>query len=408
MTAAVRSDILDDAGWEAAQIISGDLSPQDASPAAVLLAARATDASERDVMDDIIEYQQAGYTPSGKSGPRVSDYGACARRVWYRETPPDGFVPVPVTIYDRHAALGTIIHAAGAVARAARYPWRRYEYTIPIPGLARPGRIDEYDPILGEVVDDKTAGARKWEWIGADGPTAESWGQGFIYGLALDAMGLPVRIITIIVINRDHGQEEHHSRPFDPVTAQAYLDELLSIAMALDFGVEPERERRGPNVDFECRVCPAQGACWNIAAAKKAGRSPESWTLLGETFDDLSVEWAGQHLIDLAKTRLAAKVDEDAAKALIQGVPPGLYGNVRIVEDSHTYTDYRVPYERIRDMYMTLHEMEALPPTAPHPNDLIRPRPSRSKTTTAKPMRQADIKAREKAAKAKAAEGAPA
>lgn len=394
---AERSGVLDETGWEAARIFSGDLAPEDASPAALLLAARAADAATRDAMDDIVEAQRAAYTPSGMTGPRVSDYGACSRRVWYRESPPAGYVPDPVTIYERHAALGTIIHAAAAAARSARYPWRRYEFEVRVPGLDRPGRVDEYDPVTGEVVDNKTVGSRKWEWVGPDGPADEAWGQGFIYGAALSDMGLPVQTITIFVINRENGQEEHHHRPFDPETAQEYLDTLLSQAMMLDLGVEPPRERPGPSTDFECRVCPARGHCWDIPAATAAGRSPESWVKLGPSPDGMTIEWAGQEAIDANKARLQAEKKEDEARALIQGVTPGTYGDVRIVDSWGTSVDYKGAWAQMDGMYRTLYDMGALPEAAPDPRLMAGPRTRKTKTQTAKPLRKADIVARDKA-----------
>jgi hypothetical protein len=125
---SVNADVLAAAALAAGQDVPG------ASPAARALAAAALEAADREVMDDITDALQAAYVPSGNHGPRVSDVGSCRRSVYYRETPPAGFEPEP-KMYVRQAALGTIIHAKAAEVRAERYPWRRYEFEVAVPGL---------------------------------------------------------------------------------------------------------------------------------------------------------------------------------------------------------------------------------------------------------------------------------
>jgi hypothetical protein len=365
----------------AAAIASGTEVP-DATDSARALAAAALAAADREVMADIVAHLAAAYTPSGRSGPRVSDFGSCRRSVWYREAPPDGFTPDPAQ-YDRQAALGTILHAAAATARAARYPWRWYEYELTIPGLDKPGRVDEYDPVLGVVSDLKTGGTRKWDRIGEDGPDGSVWGQVLIYGLALDAAGLPVRTVRIMVVNRDTGAEEHYVRDYDPAAARAALDELVELATALDFGVVPPRDGYGPSTDWQCRSCFARSHCWNVAAAAEAARSPESYTVLGADPDDESIVWAAEQFLAAKAARSAADEAYEVAKALIQGIEPATYGEIVIDTGRSTTVEYKDGFERVVALY-GLSEANR-PPVA----EIAEPTKKTSRYTTARRVRAA-------------------
>jgi CRISPR/Cas system-associated exonuclease Cas4 (RecB family) len=334
------------------------------------LAAEALAVADRDVMDDIVEALDADYVPSGNTGPRVSDVGSCRRSVWYRESPPEGFVADPPQ-YQRQAALGKLIHDKSAEVRSKRYPWRLYETEVTIPGLDKKGRFDEYDPILGEVVDDKTVSVRRWEMVGADGPDESAWGQALLYGLALEDMGLPIQTVRIIVINRDTGDEEHHRRPYDPAAARAVLDDLVELATMLDIGVVPPRDGLGPRADWQCRSCVARSHCWNIPAAEEAGRSPESFTLLGEDPDEQAIIWAGERKLAATKAKNEAEKEEDVAKALIDGIE-GEHGDLVFTSNRRSMPEYKESFERAVQLY-------ALP-------DQDRPGPSE----VAEPVRRID------------------
>jgi CRISPR/Cas system-associated exonuclease Cas4 (RecB family) len=341
---SVDADVLAAAALAAGQDVPG------ASPHARQLAEWALSVADRQVMDDIVEALADAYVPSGNRGPRVSDVGSCRRSVYYRETPPEGFTPEP-RAYERAAALGSIIHAKSAEVRAERYPWRRYEFEIEIPGLDKKARVDEYDPVLGEVTDDKTAGNRRWEMVGEDGPAESAWSQAAVYAYALDEMGMPVRSLRIIVINRDNGAEEHFRREYDPAVARAALDDLIELATMLDLGIVPPRDGSGPTNDWQCRGCVARSHCWNIPAATDAGRSPESFTILGAAPDDPTIIWAGEKVMAARELRLAAERAEKDAKVLIDGIPPGEYGDLVIKTTRREMPEYKESFERAVQLY---------------------------------------------------------
>lgn len=358
-----------------------------------VLADRAIAAAEAPLMGDIVAHLDDQHVPSGKTGPSPSDAGACRRALWYRDRPPADYTPR--TIDARRAAIGTLIHQAGARARAGRYPWRMYELQVDVPGLVRAGRVDEYDPVLGRVIDWKSAGERKWDIIGDDGPTPDQWAQVRIYGYALDAGGYPVRELQIITVNRDTGEEEEFLEAYDPQRALAALDDLIEVGLMIDGGVLPPRDGYGP-ADWRCQWCPALNHCWNVDAAKAAERSPESYTLLGAIPEDPSIVWAGLELIRLSAERLALEKSEDRAKALLQGIKPGKYGadradgGIEIADKWNTGRSYKEAFEKLLACYVLPEEQR------PAVEELAEVPTTRSKSTVAKRPRAATRTARKK------------
>ncbi|MEU7591170.1 hypothetical protein AB0A95_33360 [Micromonospora sp. NPDC049230] len=323
-------------------------------PPAYALALAATDAEARPVMDDIVEHLDGEHVSSGRKGPSASDAGKCRRQLWYRDRPPADYVPR--VIDSRRAALGTIIHKAGADARSLKYPWRRYELTCSVPGLDRDCRTDEYDGVLGRVGDWKSAGQAKWGVVGAGGPTVDNWAQVRINAYALDMAGYPVREVEIITINRDTGDEEPFREKYDPALSLAALDALLEAATMIEAGIVPPRDGLGPS-DWRCQWCPALEHCWQTARAAKLGRSPESLVALGEVPDDPSIAWAAREVLRLSAKRLELEKLEKLAKSLLQGIPPKEYdqgapdGGVELYDDWSTSYAYKAAYERLRDLF---------------------------------------------------------
>lgn len=339
---------LDPVVWTAAILASGE-EVSDAPPEARQLAAQALAVADRQAMDDIADHLDAEYVSSGQSGPRVSDVGACRRAVWYREQPPEGYEPLP-EMYRRPATVGSVIHRAAEQARKVRYPWRFYELPVQVPGLDRPAKIDEYDPVLGEVTDDKTAGDWRWEQFGDEGPSDADWDQVGVYGLALESQGLPVRTLRIIAIRRENGDEEHFRRTYDPAAAQKALDRLVELATALDLGVVPPRDGVGPS-SFPCKMCPARAHCWNMDAAAAAGRSPESYTVLGAEPDDPTIAWAAEQAVAAQTVKRDAAKAAKAADALLEGIEPGEYGDYEIRPRRRDMPDYKGSFTRLLDLY---------------------------------------------------------
>lgn len=355
-------------------------------PAAYALALRALDAEAGSYMEPIVAGIRGEYVPSGSTTPRPSDAGACPRSVWYRVAPPDGYVP-RTDIDEARAAIGTLIHKAGERYRPVRFPWRRFEMRVQIPGLERVGYIDEYDPVTGTVFDTKSAGRAKWVIL-ADGPPEDMWKQLRIYGWALYLADYPVRRLCIWGVNRDTGADEQHWEEFDPATAVAALDELVALATMLDAGQVPERTGRGPR-DWRCQWCEALNHCWNVDRATELGRGPVSLTILGEEPGTPAIVHAGREFLRVSKDLRDLEGRAKFLKDLLQGLPVGPYGadredgGVEIVNHVSTSVGYKEAYERLVDLW-SLPEGER-----PSLAELPAPEVKKSVTQTAKTPRKA-------------------
>jgi len=251
-----------------------------------------------------------------------SDASSCRKAVEYRENPPADYEPIPT---DKRAALmGTLVHEGVRRIRKRRYPWRLFELPVDVPGLDRPGKCDEYDPMVGVVNDLKTAGDWKWEAIAEDGPPQGEWEQAQMYALGLARAGHYVTEVRITYVQRANGKDEVYVRPYDEAFALAAVDKLVAVLDALDAGLPLPRDREGPSTDTVCRVyCPARDHCWNVPAAEAAQRSPESWTLV---HDDEDVEYQLSTYAEARTVEGDAKKTKERAKALLDGVPEGQYG----------------------------------------------------------------------------------
>jgi hypothetical protein len=286
-----------------------------------------------------------------------SDVGSCPRQVWYREAPPDGYVPLPEDT--RKADAGTAFHAGITEARAALYPWREHKVRIVIPGLDRDGEGDEYDPITATLEDWKTAGKATWDHIGVHGPRERAWKQGFIYAYALRLAGRLVERVRLRYINRETGEEEVFTREYDEAYALAALGELVNLVTMLDAGLEPLRAGRGPDVDPLCDLCPARMHCWNIPAARAAGLTPQTYTVHGPnpTAEDPQVVWAVEEAGRARLERLDREKDEKAYKALAD-VPEGVYGTFEVTRGGGRKAQHKEAFE---ELLTRLEEWNATP-----------------------------------------------
>lgn len=284
---------------------------------------------------------------SGQLSVRPSDVGGCHRKVWYRNFPPADYTPEPTD--ERAATMGNIIHDGVLHARSALYPWREHEKSVAIPGLDREGKIDEWDPMLGVVADVKTVGDRRFDGaIRENGPDESMWAQVLIYALALVRLGLTVRVVRLLCVDRDNGHEEVFQRAFDGDAAHRSLSELTNLADTLDdyrqavadgdldlaASLVPDRpEYARDHKSFPCGWCPARMHCWNVEQAKAIGRSPESLTLLGPDPADAAIELVLRDYADARTAKSAAGKDQEAAKAMLDGIPERTYGGM---EYGHT------------------------------------------------------------------------
>ena len=255
----------------------------------------------------------------------ASDTSTCPRKIQYRNRPPEGFVPDPED--NREARMGTIIHNEITPQLRVLFSWGMFAYKVRIAGLDRDSELDMYDPITGVLTDFKTAGDWRWEQLADDGPEWSTWEQVLLYGLALIEAGYNVTRLRLVYVKRCNGHDETHEMDFDMAAAEAARDRLLGWAEMLDRGEDLPKTGTGPSTDALCKRCFARSHCWNIPRANELGRSPENLTVLGEEPVDAEVAWAIEQKVAASAARLAAEKAEEQAKALVEGIAPGRYGD---------------------------------------------------------------------------------
>lgn len=322
------------------------------------LAYKAVDAQATRLGKSLREYDRQERVKHYKNAPRkpgewsigASDTTTCPKKIEYRNKPPEGFVPDWED--GREALMGKMIHDQTTEALKALYPWRLYGLKVTIKGLDRQSELDWFDPLTGDLTDLKTAGDYKWDSLGDHGPDEDVWGQPFLYGLALEDMGYDVRTITLVYLHRAKGHDEPFTRPYDRAFAEKYRDQLLGYAQALDLGIPLEKTEPGPSHSELCRRCFARSDCWNLVPAAAAGRSPESYTILGPTPADEDIIWAISEKVRTSAERLAADKAEDQAKTLLEGIEAGRYGDFEGYEAwSPGGTDWKAWAETLATYY---------------------------------------------------------
>lgn len=271
------------------------------------------------------KHRKARPSEPGKWRIGVSDVDTCPKAIEYRNRPPEDFVPDWED--KREALVGTIIHEGVEARMRLAYPWRLFEQWIEIPGLDRDGRYDWYDPIIAQVGDTKTAGDWRWDRVGEHGPDEDTWGKVMLYGLALEEQGYPVETVRLDYIKRANGHDEPFVRPYDRKVAERARDRLLGYATALDLGLPLERKGEGPDRDPLCKRCFARSHCWSIEKARSVGRSPYSFTILGEDPETDAIAAAIGRMVAARTVARTAKDDQEREKDLLDGIEPGRYGD---------------------------------------------------------------------------------
>jgi hypothetical protein len=371
--------------------------PADAMAEAAMIA------DDRTIRETIAAYEKRkrarkyGNKPREGVGVSVSDNGRCPAQIMHRErgskrnpTKPNG------------AWVGGAIHDKAEAAEKVLYPWRRLEWAIEVPGLDRKARIDKYDPITGVVDDTKSAGVAKWDRIGDEGPSDDMWGQVLIYGLLIERRGEFVSAVRISPVDRDKGRCEQFTRPWNDEArdlARTALAALLDIATALDNGDELPRTHSGPATDAICRdYCPFRRVCWNEEDAEDAGRSGESYTVLGPDPDDEAIEWAIAAHVEAKAAATAAKTEAEKKRALLVGIEAGTYGEVTVKTGFSVSYDHKTQAAGLLEWIKTPEHERGPWDTWAEPNKKLSPYPDTGH------VRKAKTKAtKASAAKAKAA-----
>jgi hypothetical protein len=210
---------------------------------------------------------------------------------------------------------------------------------------------DVHTHVTSGLVSHNTAGDWRWDQANDHGPDEDVWKQVMLYALALVESGHVVRTVRITYLKRENGHDVPFVREFDQALAERARDELIATATALDIGDPLPRDRSGPSTDALCRRCFARSHCWNLVAAGEAGRSGESFTILGPDPTDPDIEWAiEQNVLAKEAYREAEKAKKETA-ALIEGLEARRYGPWKItLQDYGNRPDYKGYAEQIREL----------------------------------------------------------
>lgn len=276
----------------------------------------------------------------------ASDVSACRRKVQYRERPPADLYLSPS---DKRAAfVGSLIHDAAVRVRKPMYPWRLFEQSVEIPGLGT-SQYDMFDPITGKVDDTKTAGSWKWDVVTDYGPPPSEWKQVLMYGLALEHAGHKVRTVQITYINREKGRDQPFERPYVRAEAEAAVAGLTTLATQIELGIEQPRDEPGPGLSALCsHYCEFRDYCWEVPQAEAAQRSPQSWIRLGPTPAEPDITEALVEYREHQQAESAAKKAKAEARAVLDGIKPDRYGDLKLGNSPTERADQKAYIERIR------------------------------------------------------------
>lgn len=191
-----------------------------------------------------------------------------------------------------------------------------------------------------------------------------------LYAWVLRQLGYAVEEIELLVLHREKGLSEPFRMAYDEAIAQKALDWIADVALQIELGMldsDPTggRDEPGPSTSTMCaKLCPARRHCWNMDDAAALGRSPENLTLLGLDPDEAEVEAKISDLVALRESRLAIAREEDAMRALLDGVDLREYGDYKPTTKPTKGTSWK-KYQELIEAYWNDPERPIDPPKPP-------------------------------------------
>lgn len=150
--------------------------------------------------------------------------------------------------------------------------------------------------------------------------------------------------------------EEHRRRAVETVRADGRRSDWTVESVEETNRVEPVYCAEVPGVEAFALAdelltmnCEFRDHCWNIPQAERMGRSPENLTLVSFSHDNAA--WAAGERVKASAMVSAAKAAEKQAKALVDGLEPGRYGDYEVSEGARTVTDWQRTAALLRDYY---------------------------------------------------------
>jgi hypothetical protein len=213
------------------------------------------------------EAQHAGHTPGvWPSDVKVLTPGrGCRKQIAYRVagTPPTDKVPDWLT---RAALAGSAVHEVIEKARAHSHPTWWLERRVRVPGFDRDGRLDAYMDDTATVDDIKTKGERPFDTAVHRGrPDDPDRDQVLLYGLAVEALGAPVRRCSVSYVNRSTLETHVESWTYDRREAEDVAIRMFTVLDEINTA-DPDsmpRDGRAP-MWSPCDTCPFRARCWDL------------------------------------------------------------------------------------------------------------------------------------------------
>lgn len=284
---------------------------------------------------------QADRDPTALS---MSGLGGCTRACAYSvaRTPPTDVAPREDA---RQAMLGVWIdrHLLPRMAEIAGP-----EATIQQPVRLTVGNLvisGTLDLALPEVVWDlKTVKEWRLHGVRRRGTYSEHRVQVMGYALARYQAGHPVKWVCFLYMDRSTGDIHVEVERFTNAAALAVIERVEQIKFhAADGPDRAPREARGPGLSFACDRCPWLRRCWGDDA--KPGKKGPQRTIAA-TREGIEYALA----LYAAGTVAGGQADKDQefAKLILDGVPPGTYGGWQLKRGKAGST---VDHERIKADY---------------------------------------------------------
>lgn len=272
-----------------------------------------------DLDSDLLAYDEAdsgGHKPGiWPSDVRVLTPGrGCRRQLAYRMAATEPTDPVPEWL-TRAALAGTATHWVIEQARRLAHPTWWLERRVTVPGFDHDGRLDAYMDDESTVDDVKTKGERAFEKVIDSGDVSEpDRNQVLLYGLAVEALGFPVKVCSVTYVNRSTLASHPVTWTYDRREAQDVAMQMFLVLDGINVA-DPEtvdRDGRAPHWS-PCDTCPFRSRCWNL----EPGQDPARVIADRATPEEVAV--AAETLLGLRGEAGLNKEAQDWCKAVLHG-----------------------------------------------------------------------------------------
>lgn len=269
--------------------------------------------------DDLLAWDEAEHG-THKPGIWPSDVRVltpgrgCRRQLAYRMAATEPSDPVPEWL-TLTALAGTATHYVIEQARRAAHPTWLLEERVQVPGFDHSGRLDAYMDDLSTVDDVKTKGERAYERAVDSGDVAEpDRNQVLLYGLAVEAMGRPVKVCSVTYVNRSTLDSSQVTWTYDRREAEDVAMRMFMVLDAVNVA-DPEdvdRDGRAPHWS-PCDTCPFRSRCWDLEPGDDPAR------VIADRATPEEVATAAETLIGLRREQGQLREAEDWCKAVLRG-----------------------------------------------------------------------------------------